>query len=145
MNEIALPSMCGRCLAEGPLQPTNCAHKPEELLGEPIGQYHCPDCGAMVLAGAPHPPLCKLCLDRKHPDFDPPADPVAAFVEAVVAVDRRAFTSTAEIMSAAREWCAENGELTFGPRQLAAQLKRRRGVQPHSNGQRRGWRGIKLR
>lgn len=79
------------------------------------------------------------------PEPIPPADPVAAFVEAVVAVDRRAFTSTAEIMSAAREWCAENGELTFGPRQLAAQLKRRRGVQPHSNGQRRGWRGVKLR
>ena len=75
----------------------------------------------------------------------PPADPVAAFVEAIVAVDRRAFTSTAEIMAAARVWCAENDALPFGPRALAEQLKRRRGVQAHSNGQRRGWRGVKLR
>jgi hypothetical protein len=79
------------------------------------------------------------------PEPVPPADPAAAFVEAVVAVDRRAFTSTAEIMTAARAWCDDNGALPFGPRALAAQLKRRRGVQPHSNGQRRGWRGVKLR
>lgn len=27
--------------------------EPQQLVG-PIGQYHCPYCGAMVLAGAPH-------------------------------------------------------------------------------------------
>jgi hypothetical protein len=63
--------MCGRCYEEvEELLPANCKEKPEKLLGEPIGMYHCPDCGAMVMAGIPHPDLCKRCFDRKHPGFD---------------------------------------------------------------------------
>ena len=63
--------MCGRCYAEvDALLPANCAEKPEKLLGAPLGQYHCPDCGAMVLAGIEHPDLCQLCHDRQHPGFD---------------------------------------------------------------------------
>jgi hypothetical protein len=63
--------ICGRCYEEaGILYEANCNEKPEELMGESIGQYHCPDCGAMVLAGIAHPSLCKRCLDRKHPEFD---------------------------------------------------------------------------
>lgn len=27
---------------------------PQQLVGAPIGQYHCEYCGAMVLAGIPH-------------------------------------------------------------------------------------------
>lgn len=27
---------------------------PQQLANRPIGQYHCPYCGAMVLAGVPH-------------------------------------------------------------------------------------------
>lgn len=27
---------------------------PQQLKGAPLGQYHCPYCGAMVLAGAEH-------------------------------------------------------------------------------------------
>lgn len=27
---------------------------PQQLNGAPIGQYHCPYCGAMVMAGMPH-------------------------------------------------------------------------------------------
>lgn len=27
---------------------------PQQLAGAPIGQYHCPFCGAMVMAGLPH-------------------------------------------------------------------------------------------
>jgi hypothetical protein len=65
---------CGRCYEDGPTVPANCAERPEALAGQPIGQYHCPDCGAMVLAGWPHPPLCQRCHDRQHPGFDPPAD-----------------------------------------------------------------------
>lgn len=62
---------CGRCYAETKeLFPANCKEKPEELAGQPLGQYHCPDCGAMVIAGVPHPMLCKTCFDRKHPAFD---------------------------------------------------------------------------
>jgi hypothetical protein len=33
-----------------------CPHKPEELLGQPIGMYHCPICGDMVVAGFKHHP-----------------------------------------------------------------------------------------
>jgi hypothetical protein len=65
--------ICGRCYDEvspEDLYPANCKEKPERLLGQPIGQYHCPDCGAMVLAGFPHPPLCIKCIERKHPGFD---------------------------------------------------------------------------
>jgi len=61
---------CGRCYTEGEVFPSNCQEKPELLLHAPIGMYHCPDCGAMVLAGVPHWPLCKSCIDRKHPEFD---------------------------------------------------------------------------
>ena len=63
---------CGRCYERVPrVFAANCSEKPENLINAPIGQYHCPDCGAMVLAGVPHPPMCKLCIDRKHPGFDP--------------------------------------------------------------------------
>lgn len=32
-----------------------CTHDPKETKG-PIGMYHCPECGEMVLAGVEHPP-----------------------------------------------------------------------------------------
>lgn len=64
-------TMCGRCYEEvDELFSPNCSDKPETLLGQPLGMYHCPDCGAMVIAGVPHPKLCKRCLDRVHPGFD---------------------------------------------------------------------------
>lgn len=63
--------ICGRCYDEvGELFPANCTERPEKLIGQPLGQYHCPDCGAMIIAGLKHPDLCKNCLDRKHPTFD---------------------------------------------------------------------------
>jgi hypothetical protein len=34
---------------------TSCPGKPELLKGQPIGMYHCEFCGAMVIAGLPHP------------------------------------------------------------------------------------------
>lgn len=33
-----------------------CPGKPEELLGQPIGMYHCEYCGEMQLAGMTHIP-----------------------------------------------------------------------------------------
>jgi hypothetical protein len=63
--------MCGRCYdIVDELFPSNCNEHPEKLIGQPLGQYHCPDCGAMIIVGLPHPNLCKRCLDRKHPAFD---------------------------------------------------------------------------
>lgn len=32
-----------------------CKYDPMEMKDAPIGMYHCPECGEMVLAGAPHP------------------------------------------------------------------------------------------
>jgi hypothetical protein len=31
-----------------------CTHDPKQTTG-PIGMYHCPECGYMVLAGVEHP------------------------------------------------------------------------------------------
>ena len=57
--------ICGRCYTENvETFPAPCIEKPEELNGMPIGMYHCPDCGAMVIAGLPHPSICKKCIDR---------------------------------------------------------------------------------
>lgn len=65
-----MSGMCGRCYDEVEVFPSNCSEKPEALVGKPIGQYHCPDCGAMLLAGLKHPDMCKPCIDRTHPSFD---------------------------------------------------------------------------
>ena len=59
--------MCGRCYQEfDEIYPAKCNEKPEIFKGAPIGQYHCPDCGAMVMAGLPHPDLCESCNDGTH-------------------------------------------------------------------------------
>jgi len=33
----------------------SCPHDPKIYKGMPIGMYHCPECGEMVLAGLDHP------------------------------------------------------------------------------------------
>lgn len=66
-----MSKMCGRCYDEvDEVYPANCPEHPEKLAGAPLGQYHCPYCGAMVVAGVPHPEICKRCLTRTHPGFD---------------------------------------------------------------------------
>ena len=63
--------MCGRCYDFVPeVFPPNCEEKPESMLDQPIGMYHCPDCGAMLIAGIPHPELCAPCFSRAHPSID---------------------------------------------------------------------------
>jgi hypothetical protein len=42
-----------------------CPHDPRELKGEPIGMYHCPVCGEMVIAGLPHEPKRRTAMDRE--------------------------------------------------------------------------------
>ena len=64
-------NICGRCYEEtDELFPSGCNEDPEKFKGQPLGMYHCPDCGAMVMAGVKHPSLCIQCVERKHPDFD---------------------------------------------------------------------------
>lgn len=63
--------MCGRCYDfVDQLFAANCDEKPERWVNAPLGMYHCPDCGAMLVAGMQHPELCRLCMDRQHPEFD---------------------------------------------------------------------------
>lgn len=67
-----MKGICGRCYDEDvDVFTANCVEKPE-LIGPqvPLGMYHCPDCGAMLLAGHVHPALCTRCIERKHPEFD---------------------------------------------------------------------------
>jgi hypothetical protein len=33
-----------------------CKFDPRPLVGVPIGMFHCPECGEMVIAGLPHTP-----------------------------------------------------------------------------------------
>lgn len=40
-----------------------CSYKPETLIGAPLGMFHCPECGDMQLAGAPHSSRYVLYLD----------------------------------------------------------------------------------
>ncbi len=55
--------ICGRCYEEvTELFESNCSEHPELLGGQPIGQYHCPDCGAMLIAAIEHFKVCKKCL-----------------------------------------------------------------------------------
>lgn len=70
--DCSLPEkICARCMEEvDELFPANCNEKPELLIGQPIGMYHCPDCGTAVLAGMNHFDLCKRCIDRCHPGID---------------------------------------------------------------------------
>jgi hypothetical protein len=44
-------SVCSHLDHNG-LQP--CPEDPVRLSGAPLGQYHCPECGCMVVAGVPH-------------------------------------------------------------------------------------------
>jgi hypothetical protein len=60
--------LCAMCGDDGPLFPALCAERPEVLKGVPLGMYHCPDCGTMVLAGVEHPSLCAACIERTKLD-----------------------------------------------------------------------------
>jgi len=59
--------MCGLCMRDDrPLRPARCDERPEGKLGFPYGMYHCPECGAMVVAGFPHPHLCDNCQPKEE-------------------------------------------------------------------------------
>lgn len=38
--------------------------EPQQLVGQPLGQYHCGYCGEMVIAGVPHPDYSEGLLPR---------------------------------------------------------------------------------
>jgi hypothetical protein len=55
---------CARCgLERAVLYPAPCTDHPEQQ--DPlVGRYPCPDCGAPLFAGFPHPLLCRPCIAR---------------------------------------------------------------------------------
>lgn len=62
------------------LKTWRCSYRPEieTPLGTPLGMYHCPECGEMVLAGLPHMPALE---DMEGPSIEeqladgPPIEP----------------------------------------------------------------------
>jgi hypothetical protein len=50
--ELPAPGIRGPLNEEGQVCPW--PWEPQQLVGLPLGQYHCPYCGAMVIAGVPH-------------------------------------------------------------------------------------------
>jgi len=74
----------------------------------------------------------------------PSAASADEFLDEATTPENEAFTSTAELMNAARQWVDAREGYRFGSRALAEAM-RRRGGQKHSNGMRRGWKGVRLR
>lgn len=50
------------------VQKMKCDHDPKIYINQPIGQYHCPDCGIMVLAGLDHPEICHCSGEVDYKD-----------------------------------------------------------------------------
>jgi hypothetical protein len=48
------PSITGPVNEQGQPCPWPWPWEPQQLIGLPLGQYHCTYCGAMVIAGLPH-------------------------------------------------------------------------------------------
>ena len=49
-----------------------CLHDPMEMCGKPIGMYHCPLCGEMVIACSPHPdysPEGQAATDASYEEY----------------------------------------------------------------------------
>jgi hypothetical protein len=44
-----------------------CPEQPLLLAGQPIGQYHCPGCGMMLIAGVPH--LSPAAPSEQDPNY----------------------------------------------------------------------------
>jgi hypothetical protein len=51
--ELPAPGIIGPVNEAG--DPCPWPWEPQQLVGAPLGQYHCPYCGAMCVAGMPHP------------------------------------------------------------------------------------------
>ena len=60
-----------------------CPGKPDALVGQPIGMYHCEFCGEMQLAGVPHlEPQFPEQWEEPFPKGDEPADTAQAHLQA---------------------------------------------------------------
>jgi hypothetical protein len=50
--------------------------EPQQLVGVPLGQYHCPYCGAMCIAGIPHVDYRDDAEPKRLPTSDIPPEHV---------------------------------------------------------------------
>jgi len=85
--------------------------EPQQLVGQPLGQYHCPYCGAMVIAGMPHidyredlvvidPQGRAWCDGPRHLQGDRPRAMVAITVAGPVVVNGQLCVDCAEQLGA---------------------------------------------
>jgi hypothetical protein len=44
-----------------------CDYDPKEMAGQPIGMFHCPSCGDMVLAGVDHPDMDEV--EKRYKEY----------------------------------------------------------------------------
>ncbi len=57
------------------MEKKKCLFDPKTYAGQPIGMFHCPDCGDMVVAGIEHPDYDDMqekyqeYLDKKEAEF----------------------------------------------------------------------------
>jgi hypothetical protein len=49
---------------------TRCTYDPSGLIGVPLGQHHCPNCGCMVVAGFAHGHCDEECEQADQSDKD---------------------------------------------------------------------------
>jgi hypothetical protein len=49
---------------------TRCTYDPSGLIGVPLGQHHCPNCGCMVIAGLAHGHCDEECEQADQADQD---------------------------------------------------------------------------
>lgn len=64
-----------------------CLETPEQFLGQPLGQYHCPLCGCMVVAGVEHGPCfygdCVAADEGWHPGPEIEVDVTQEMIDAL--------------------------------------------------------------
>jgi phage/plasmid-associated DNA primase len=70
-------------------------------------------------------------------------DVLAHFLEACCVVREEAWTASAALYSAYKQWCVENGEFCLSQKALALRFAER-GFRAESRSGTRGWRGVGL-
>ena len=89
----------------------HCDEHPEMLIGAPCGQYHCPACGEMQMAGMPHLP--------KEPVWMPVAGLERGTIESPFVADPK----FAELCADAQAWDDADGRKMGDPDSLSDEEK----------------------
>lgn len=57
MREDCARMGCRFCSFDRSSEPPACDYDPRTLTGQPVGQFHCPRCGEVQIAGLAHAPV----------------------------------------------------------------------------------------